>query len=52
MCKINLSMSDNYTIQEWSKLSKPKKTCFSCFARPSSNNFFMINDLFFITNIF
>ena len=23
--RCNLSMSDNYTIQEWSKLSKPKK---------------------------
>jgi len=34
--RCNLSMSDNYTIQEWSKLSKPKKTCFSCFSRPSS----------------
>ena len=32
--RCNLSMSDNYTIQEWIKLSKPKKKCcdyFKCF---------------------
>ena len=30
--RCNLSMSDNYTIQEWIKLSGEKQTrCFSCF---------------------
>ncbi len=28
--RCNLSMSDNYTIQEWIKLTKPKKRCFKC----------------------
>ena len=28
--RCNLSMSDNYTIQEWIKLSKDKKKCY-CF---------------------
>ena len=28
--RCNLSMSDNYTIQEWIKLSKDKKRCY-CF---------------------
>ena len=26
--RCNLSMSDNYTIQEWIQLSKPKKKCY------------------------
>ena len=37
--RCNLSMSDNYTIQEWSELSKPKKNFkdyFSCFSCQSS----------------
>jgi len=29
--RCNLSMSDNYTIQEWIKLTPEKKGCFSCF---------------------
>ena len=30
--RCNLSMSNNYTIQEWIKLSKPKKKkCLGCF---------------------
>ena len=31
--RCNLSMSDNYSIQEWIKLSKPKKKCINyiCF---------------------
>ena len=29
--RCNLSMSDNYTIQEWIKLSQPRKKCFICF---------------------
>ena len=28
--RCNLSMSDNYTIQEWVELTKPKKRCFKC----------------------
>ena len=33
--RCNLSMSDNYTIKEWTKLSKPKKSCF-CFTPQQS----------------
>lgn len=29
--RCNLSMSNNYTIQEWIKLSKESKKCISCF---------------------
>jgi hypothetical protein len=29
-CRCNTSMSDNYTIQEWMQLTKPKNKC-SCF---------------------
>ena len=29
--RCNLSMSDNYTIQEWTQLSKPKNKCLNCF---------------------
>ena len=37
--RCNLSMSDNYTIKEWTMLSKPKKKCkdyFNCFCPQSS----------------
>jgi|TARA_B110000902_G_C13879618_1_gene426176 hypothetical protein len=30
--RCNLSMSDNYTIQEWTQLSKPKNKCLNCFS--------------------
>ena len=30
--RCNLSMSDNYTIQEWTKLSKPKNKYLNCFS--------------------
>ena len=40
--RCNLSMSDNYTIEEWNKLSNTdKKTCknyFSCFSCPSKSS--------------
>ena len=36
--RCNQSMSDNYTIQEWIILSKPKKKgWFNCFSKPESD---------------
>ena len=32
--RCNLSMSDNYTIKEWNKLTPDKKGCFSRFRKP------------------
>ena len=36
--RCNLSMSDNYTIQEWVTFSKPKKKkCCNCFSKPEND---------------